>query len=167
MVTLVADLDRFELCGVGIGDEVERLAFLGRSDSGAFDWARKGLTFDVEDRHLDGFVVALRAGALLGSARESDVRQFTGRVRMGGRDWRPDELDAERRFTDAWGEPFWRDEDADEILLFFEFPQGEVQVELSLTGVPQIVIASPHPLLADPEQRASYGVTKPWPTTSC
>lgn len=163
MVSLLADLDNFELSGTGFGQEVSGLSFLGRSDSGAFDYAGKGLRLDVEDGCLAAFTLALRPDVYLGPARDADVRRFTGRLRINGRESTTDRLTTEGQFTIAWGAPYWRDVDADEILLFFEFPDGEIQVELSLEGEPRVLLVSQEPLMADPEQRRSYGVTRPWP----
>lgn len=50
-----------------------------------------------------------------------------------------------------------------EILLFFEFPDGEIQVELSREGSPRVLLATQEPLLADPEQRRAYGIEARWP----
>lgn len=163
-VLLVADLDRFELNGVGFGEPVEELRFLGPSASGAFDYPAKGLQLDVDSAgRLDGLALALRRGAYLDQASPERVREFSGRIRVRGRDWAPNELNGESDFVVAWGQPYWRDTDEDETLVFFEFGRCEVQVELTLDGVPQILIVTPHPLMADPTQRESYGVTEPWP----
>jgi len=161
---LVADLERFELNGVGFGEDVEGLSFLGPSESKWFDYPRKGLQLDADSKgRLEGLVLALRDGVYLGRVEPERVQRFTGRIRMNGREWEPAELRDESDFVAAWGEPYWRDEDEEEVILFFEFDQGEVQVELTLEGVPQILIVTPNPLMADSTQRESYGVTKSWP----
>lgn len=162
-IPLLADLDRLALNGTGFDDEVTGLEFLGPSDSRGFDYPSKGVQLEVGDGLLEGLVLALRDGAYLGRSDESRVRAFAGRIRMNGRDLAPQDLRAESDFSAAWGEPYWRDEDEDEILLFFELDRGEVQVELSLAGVPQVLVVTPDRLMADPEQRRQYGVTKPWP----
>jgi len=162
MVSLLADLDRLELSGAKFGDDVEALSFLGPSETRSFDYPSKGLGLDIEDARLAGFILALRPEAYLGPAAESNVREFQGQIRIGGRNLYAHQLTTERQFVSVWGEPFWRDEDPDEILLFFEFAEGEIQVELSLEGVPRVIVVTPQPLMADPEQRRSYGVTAQW-----
>jgi len=164
---LLADLDRFTLSGVALGDEIEGLSFLGPSATGAFDYPHKGLRFDVDDTRLEGFMLALREGVELGPGTSGATRTqaFAGRIRIRKRDFLPHELNTEKDFRSTWGDPYWRDEDEDEILLFYEFPVCEVQVELSLEGNAQILIVATPPLLSDPDQRARYGVTKPWPVT--
>lgn len=162
-VQLIVDLDRFELSGVGLGEDIARLSFLGRSESRFFDYPSKGLQLDVDDGSLAGFSLALRRDVYLGTQVGGRVQRFAGRIRMKGRDWEPHELRGERDFVEVWGAPYWRDEDEDEILLFFEFPNREITVELSLQGVPQVLIVSRQPLMADAEQRERYGVTASWP----
>jgi hypothetical protein len=160
---LIADLDRFELGGVGFGDPYSRLSFLGPSESPFLDYHRKGLQVDVVDDRLDGFTLALGANAFLGASSSRPVRPFVGSLRIGGRELRVEELRSEGDLVALWGTPYWRDEDEDEILLFFEFPDGEIQVELSREGRPRVLVATPDPLMADPEQRRAYGVETPWP----
>jgi hypothetical protein len=162
-VRLIADLDRFELGGVKFGDPYTRLSFLGPSESPFMDYHRKGLRIDVADDRLDGFTLALEAGAFLGASSKRPVRPFVGRLKIRGRELRVEELRTEEDLTALWGTPFWRDEDDDEILLFFEFSHGEIQVELSRDGRPRVLVATPEHLMADPEQRRSYGVEAPWP----
>jgi hypothetical protein len=63
-----------------------------------------------------------------------------------------------------FGEPYWRDADADEVLLFYELPEVEWQLEFPLPAatLSAMVIVTP-PLLADRQQRHHYGLDKPWP----
>lgn len=111
---------------------------------------------------MDAFTIALRHGAHLGSSDSSRVHPFIGQIRMAGRDLRPGDLGKEWDFS-VWGEPYWRDEDDQEVLLFFEFPDGEIQVELGEEGRPLVLYVCAEPLMADSEQRESYGVTRDWP----
>jgi len=162
-VRLLADLDRFELSGVALGDDIERLSFLGRSESRFYDYPEQGLQLDVDEGCLTGFSLALRRDVYLGADFRGRVHAFAGSIRMKGRSRGPHELQGESDFADVLGDPYWRDEDDEEILLFFEFPKREITVELTLKDVPQVLIVSTQPLMADAEQRALYGVTAPWP----
>lgn len=161
---LVVDLDDLELNGVGFGDPVERLSFLGPSESQWYDYHRTGLSLDVEEGRFHGVQVALRDGAFLGAASKEEVVAFPGKVRMGGSDFRSSELTSEDDFVSALGEPYWREEDEDEVVLYYENPRegAEIQVEITDDG-PQVVLFSDEPLMADPEQRALQGVDRPWP----
>lgn len=160
---LLADLDRFELSGVGFGEPVAPLSFLGPADTALLEYARKGLRLDVDDGRLSGVTIALRRGVYLGPSPSGEVLPFAGRLRIGGADRAPAELRGEDDFAVVWGRPFWRDEDEEEVLLFFEFPGREIQLELSLEGVPRVLVVSPEPLMADSGQREAYGVDRSWP----
>ena len=164
-VELVADFDAFTLNGVGFGESVEGLPFLGPGPTDSHAFPGQGLSVDVTENKLDGFLVALGAKAFISGCKPGDVQPFVGTIRMGGRAWYPRELTHERHFTEVFGEPYWRDVDDEEVLLFFEFARGELQVEVSLDDRVQVLVASQAPLLADPEQRHAYGVTRPWPPT--
>jgi hypothetical protein len=123
----------------------------------------KGLVLDVTDERLDGFCIALSETATdIFPASINATLAFSGIIRAMGRDWHPHELARERDFREIWGEPYWQDVDDQEILLFFEFGQREIQVELTLAGRSKALIVG-EPLLADPDQRAAYGVTNSWP----
>jgi hypothetical protein len=163
---LLVDLDRFELNGVGVGDDCTALAFLGPRDpgeAGSLGYASRGLKIDVHEGRVEAYLLALRDGADLGLGDHRPTRRFGGRVLLGGREWEPHHVTRESDFTSVWGDPYWRDRDSDETLLFFEFPGHEVQVELSSEGEPLALFFSADPILADPGQRDAYGVTKSWP----
>lgn len=161
-VSLMVDLDAVTLCGVGVGDGVDRLQFLGPAIE-EYAFPAKGLVLNVADGRLDGFCVALSEAATdLFPASVETISAFRGSVRAKGREWHPHELARQSDFQELWGEPYWHDIDTHEVLLFFEFRDREIQVELTLAGRAKAILAGT-PLLADPEQRAAYGVTKPWP----
>ncbi|NIP58788.1 MAG: hypothetical protein GWM92_10750 [Gemmatimonadetes bacterium] len=164
---LVVDLDALEFCGVGFGGPIDRLSFLGPSESKWYDYHRKGLSLDVEDGRFRGVQVALRDDAFLGTASKEPVLSFPGRIRMAGSDYKPSELTSEDDFVSALGEPYWREEDEVEVVLYYEISENgaEIQVEITDEG-PQVVLFSDEPLMADPEQRALQGVDRPWPPDS-
>ncbi len=68
----------------------------------------------------------------------------------------------ERGLIAIFGSPYWRDQDEDEVILFYEFGEYEWQIEMSLKDRLSVFVIAP-PILADPQQRAAYSVTKPWP----
>jgi hypothetical protein len=92
-----------------------------------------------------------------------DIRHFPGRFLAGGNEVAIGLDTSEAEVCSLLGEPWWRDEDEDEILLFYEDARGELQVELTKEGTLRQINLLHQPLMADPEQRAAYGVTKPWP----
>lgn len=162
-VRLLADLDRFALGGVGLGEDIERLSFLGRSESRFFDYPSKGLQLDVDEGRFTGFTLALRRDVYLGAYLRGRVQAFAGRICMNGRSYASHQFRGERDFLENWGDPYWRDQDDEEILLFFEFPKREITVELTLRDEPQVLIVTTQPMMADAEQREQYGVTARWP----
>ena len=64
-----------------------------------------------------------------------------------------------RRF----GDPYWKDEDRNELILFYEDGRVELQFEFPGKHRLSFVTMMLNPLMADAEQRKAYGVTKPWP----
>ncbi|HRU04573.1 MAG TPA: hypothetical protein P5137_02220, partial [Candidatus Brocadiia bacterium] len=124
---------------------------------GTLDYPERGLSLDVSDGKLEGIVLFAAANARKG------ISPFGGRIRFGGMETDFARLATEKRILDMLGEPWWRDEDEDEVLLFYELGDVEWQVEIDKTGaVAALLVVSP-PLMEDAEQRAAYGVTKPWP----
>lgn len=63
------------------------------------------------------------------------------------------------------GEPFWEDADEDELILFYEFERGHVEIQFEFpdaAGLGYLTLAKPG-LMSNAEQRNAYGVDKPWP----
>lgn len=90
---------------------------------------------------------------------------FSGQFLVAGRQVSFTKAGREEDVVASLGEPYWRDVDKDEVLLFYEYPGLEVQVELTKDGPIRVLLARDDPLLADPKQRAAYRVTKAWPPT--
>jgi hypothetical protein len=75
-------------------------------------------------------------------------------------------LDSEEsKVTELFGEPWWKDVDDDlEVIDFYERPDGtEIQMEYPSMNQLRFITILRSGILADPSQRESYGVTKPWP----
>lgn len=69
------------------------------------------------------------------------------------------------KIIEAFGEPYWRDDDEGETILFYEYESGAVELQFefsSPTSFDFITITRPG-ILADAEQRTAYGVDKEWP----
>ncbi len=88
--------------------------------------------------------------------------RFSGWFRYRGRRLDLSEETTERELIAFFGSPYWRDQDEDEVIPFYEFGECEWQIEMSLKDWLSVFVIAP-PILADPQQRAAYGVTKPWP----
>lgn len=74
-----------------------------------------------------------------------------------------DQISTEQGLRSVVGEPFWREADDDEVLLFYEFGSVEWQIECLPQGQIQRWLIVTPPLLADSQQRQAYGITKDWP----
>jgi hypothetical protein len=100
-----------------------------------------------------------------GHSAEAVYGAFDGAVHYRGT---PLEISAsvtEPWFREHLGEPYWRDADEEEVILFYEHGQREWQIELAADGRLKCWVIA-EPLLASAEQRRAYGVTKEWPPAS-
>ena len=92
-----------------------------------------------------------------------DLAKFPGIVSRNGD---PMESISSQRETDIialLGEPYLRDEDDNEVILFYEDGKIETQFEFPGKARLRYITILANPVLADPLQRACYGCTKPWP----
>jgi len=158
------DLELGILNGVKLGEPLNKLFDLGPIDDLSwlqnqdFGWFALGLRVSCwfDDNLIEGFEIVLNDPLM------PQFRPFPGPVYYQGRC-----LDlakqSESDFVNRFGTPYWRDEAEIEILLFYEFPGREWQVELNKTSAFNSLAVTSNPILADAQQRAAYGVTKPWP----
>jgi hypothetical protein len=65
----------------------------------------------------------------------------------------------------SFGEPYWTDDDEDEIILFYEYQRGELELQFEFPGKQRlgVITIMANGILSEAEQRAAYRVTKPWP----
>ena len=64
-----------------------------------------------------------------------------------------------------FGQPYWRDEEDSEVILFYEYEKGAVELQFEFpdsTTLGYITLARPG-ILSTADQRSAYGVDKPWP----
>jgi hypothetical protein len=64
-----------------------------------------------------------------------------------------------------FGPPYWVDQDPDEIILFYEFRNGDVELQFEFPGRVHLgfITLAAHGILSKEEQRTAYKVSKPWP----
>lgn len=151
------ELDRQRFCGANIGDPLDRLAHLGPAAhwSHALEFPHHGLCLRGE-RTID------EISFFFGHVDEPQQGSYRGRIVYRGEELSLSCRDDEPRLVARFGAPYWRDADADEAILFYE--NGNVEWQLELGGDQCLKCFSlSRPLLADPAQRAAYGVTKSWP----
>jgi hypothetical protein len=159
-VPLIVDFDTHQLSGVGIGDAIQKLAFLGpaRNDDAAGSWyvfRESGIAVGA-DEGITYFCVHLLPDP------DEGIEAFPGALRYHGELLSRRNLAFEVDVRRTFGEPYWRKQDEDEILLFYEFGAVEWQIELTLEQKTKVVAIS-IPVLDDPEERKEYGVTREWP----
>ena len=91
---------------------------------------------------------------------------FSGTLLLGKRPVTFSKSSTEADVSAFLGEPYWRDADETETLVFYELSANvELQVEFGPGdgGTLRVLMATNDPLLAKAEQRMHFKVTKPWP----
>lgn len=158
-LNLTAALDEPSLNGVTFGSRFDRLSGLGRNDDSQFGslcYFDLGVGVDhAEDGTLAGYMIVL-------NDEDNQFQPYQGTVL-----WKHNPLDINRLTREdlprVLGDWYWMDEDDDEFIAFYEYSTYEMQIEIDLSGVIKRIILTNRPLLANPEQRKSYDVDKPWP----
>ena len=157
------DFDHHTLCGVKLGDPISLLWKLGPSEDksaeadGFHNYYSRGVEVDVEDGKVVSFVM------FFNDELQKKFLPFKSRCVFRGQAVELRAGMTEAEIKTLLGEPYWRDVDDDETILFYEFGDIEWQVEIDArNGLTAFVVLTP-PLLADEAQRNSFHVTKPWP----
>ena len=148
---LVVDLTRYR-CGH---------SQLGYPPSGADFFTRSLIEKEIFEDFAQGFEVGVKHGNL--NYIFVTVGKFPGGFKYRGKTI---ELSIDTTIHDVqtdFGEPYWLDDDDDETLLFYE--DGAVEVQFEFLGKENLgfITILLDPIMADPEQRRGYNVTKPWP----
>lgn len=151
-------IDQHTLSGVGVGDPLDRLSFLGpgKPDCGALAFKSLGLAVS----HRDGMIHELVV--YFGHHQEAEYGSFAGTAHLQGNQIALSSATSESSLRDQLGSPYWRGQDEQEVLLFYEHGQREWQIELATDGRLKCWVIC-EPLLACADQRQAYGVTKSWP----
>lgn len=159
------DFTTHALCGVRLGEPIDRLSRLGpvedprAVDQGELCYYSKGLLVEVTEGRISGFLLFWADEQL------DQFEPFAGRCVHHGRVLMLNDETDEGEILSLWGKPYWRDESEDGFLLFYEHDDVEWQVELSTEGQLNMIAVQSPPLLADPQQRQAYRVTNTWPPT--
>ncbi|MEO5915846.1 MAG: hypothetical protein ABIS50_16540 [Luteolibacter sp.] len=90
---------------------------------------------------------------------------FSGTFALNGQTLRIHEATSEDEIQQIFGEPYWIDRSDGEIILFYEYRAGTVELQFEFPDGKKLgfVTLSRNGVLADRRQRESYGVDKPWP----
>ena len=167
---LSVNLDVPSINEVRLGDRCDRLSFLGRSDDPGrhmLTYADLGLRFEIGgDGLLKSFNLFFQdVYNELQTASKGFFQPYAGRILWNQQDLNATELQ-EQSLEETFGQSYWTDQDDDESIAFYEFPEYEMQIELDLTGTIKVIRLTSDPLMADEKQRESYNVDKPWPPAS-
>ena len=164
-VSLELDLDRHMLGGVRLGEPVERISGLGPPDNlkatrdGCCEYKALGLQVGFDGGRIDSFQLVFAEAEYL-----SGYTPFAGPIRHHGQALALDSNTTLDDFMARFGEPYWRDDDDDETILFYEFAADfEWQVEVDEDSRLKALLLVTPPLMSGAEQRQVYGVNKPWP----
>jgi hypothetical protein len=161
------DLERHSLCRCRIGDPIEWLSGLGPPEDFAelkeqrycyYSYYSRGFEVGEEDGKMADFAVFwldyLQAG----------FQPFNGSVTYRGKTVPLGTRTTEREFTTLFGHPYCRDQDQDEIILFYEYREDiEWQVEFTPEGGLKAMRVVWPALMAEADQRERCGVSVPWP----
>jgi hypothetical protein len=162
---LVLDLDRAALIGVPLGAKYEDLFRLGPAEdsetakSGELRYLSRGVAANVTKGKITSYFIVFSQGY-------EGYDAYPGEARLGGNPITLSALTTESALIDRFGQPYWRDEDDDETLLFYERGDVEWQVEIDENAQLRCITLVSPPSLADPTRREMYGVTAPWPPAS-
>ncbi len=68
----------------------------------------------------------------------------------------------------VFGPPYWVDRDTDEVILFYEYRNGDVELQFEFPGRVHLgfITLAAHGVLSNEQQRRAYKVTAPWPPRS-
>ena len=158
------ELDRHALCRCKIGDPIEWLSGLGPPEDARalreqrYCYYSRGFDIGEEDSKVSDFVVYWL------DYLQQGYEPFQGIATYRGKEIPLNSGTKEEDFIAWFGKPYWRDQDKDEIILFYEFPGDiEWQVEFTLDGLLKAMRVVWPALMEDEQQRKQYGVTAPWP----
>jgi hypothetical protein len=158
------DLDTHAICRCRIGDPIEWLSPLGPPEDSKslreqrYRYYSKGMDIGEEEGKVADFIVFWID--YLGTG----FKPFKGLVISRGKRIELDSRTTEKDFVNLFGDPYWRDQDEEEIILFYEF-QGDIewQVEFTQEGNLKALRVVWPPLMAEAAQRELFGVNLPWP----
>jgi hypothetical protein len=163
------DFGRHALCDVPLGEPFVRLRSLGPAEGGLpgsegeYEYYGLGLGVGTRKGRCASFSLYFAERESL-TSKGARFAPFPGRCVLAGERLELSASTSEADFVARFGEPYWRDVDDDERLLFYEFGGDlEWQVEFDEQGHLACMLAVTPPLLAREEQRKAYQVTRPWP----
>ena len=161
---LEVDLSDASLCGVKLGDPIERLSPLGppenpdASEKTGYAYFSRGLEVGPDPQgRFDYFL------CYWGAPDRPRYRPFAGTFSWKGKtiaiDGRMTVDDAVARF----GDPYHVDADEEESILRYQLDDAGWELEFARGGGLRAFLLERPGHFSDPETRKNYGITRPWP----
>lgn len=150
---LEIDLGWFQLNGVSLGEVPSAVLpeKVINSPSGVFEPTGQGIEVGTDQGVFDYAFIT--------------VAEFSGILLRDGRPLTLLPQMMEKDILATFGEPYWTDRSDGETLMFYEYLLGQVELQFEFPqsqGLGYVTLMRKG-VLSEPEQRKSYGVTKPWP----
>jgi len=94
-----------------------------------------------------------------------DIISFKGCFSRSGELLRIGKETTEKDIMKIFGEPYWIDRSDGEVILFYEYQAGTVELQFEFSDGKSLscITLSRNGVLSEADQRKAYGVTKPWP----
>jgi hypothetical protein len=157
-------LDDPSFADLRLGDPVESISRFGAPENsrptrdGVYEYYSQGFDLDATEGKVGGF-------SFMWSA-QNPAKSFQGTFSWNGRPVNLGPSVREADILSTFGKPYWIDDEIGGLakIFFYEYRGGALEwmVEFERGGLSLFSIVSP-PVLSDPEVRADYKVTRPWP----
>ncbi|MEP3213308.1 MAG: hypothetical protein ABJQ29_08945 [Luteolibacter sp.] len=150
---ITIDLSTFEVGDTVLGERPSEADFfavpLQKSD--VFEVAANGIELGSKDGVLDYAFLT--------------IESFNGQFRSNGEPIAVGRDSTEATIKRSFGEPYWIDRSDGEIIMFYEYAEGTIELQFEFPGSGSLgfVTLSRNGVLSTEEQRKLYGVDKPWP----
>lgn len=152
-VAISVDLKEFKVGATALGSPVGPADpfYAALQKAKVFQPAGQGLEVGTQNGLLDfGFF---------------EIGSFKGSFTRSGEPIQIGKDTTEKDILEAFGEPYWIDRSDGEVILFYEYQRGtiELQFEFSDGKALSAITLARNGVLSRADQREAYGVTKPWP----
>ncbi len=94
-----------------------------------------------------------------------DLGSFKGAFTLSGEPLGIGSYTTEDDILKTFGEPYWVDHSDGEVIMFYEYRGGTVELQFEFTDGKTLgcITLSRNGVLSEADQRKAYRVTKPWP----
>ena len=117
-----------------------------------------------EHYHLPGQGIFIATKNELLNSWAIDMDCFGGSFTYAGSAINITKDTTEYELTKIFGETYWTYRSDDEVIMFYEYQGGAIELRYELyEDTLSAITLSRNAVLSDPEQRKEHGVTKPWP----